>query len=398
MIARVWLIAGVILLHGILSAKAQPTPPPTPPLVATMQNTPTALEAAPRTVSGRYNVALFDGPGTTYAQSQWLTAGVEVTVVERNAVGNWVRVIRTQNGSVTQQGWALVGNFAPARDLRLSEIPVNESIADADLSRLQYANLARLYAAPLLSPISQRAQELYLQSLLEGHDPHTVSLIGDSLTIDPLYLPMIANSASELGPYNHLSETIGFFAPSFGIPGVAARIGMASYTVTDPMWADPAVCIGGESPLECEYRLRRPIIALIMFGANDVLHASPEFYEQHMREILDTSIATGVIPVLSTFTYSPESGIWERAVAFNEILVHLADEYQMPLVNVWAGARSLPDYGLEADGAHMTHSGFRRLKLDSGLENYSGVTLRMLLNLSMLDRLRRELYMGSSFG
>jgi hypothetical protein len=130
-----------------------------------------------------------------------------------------------------------------------------------------------------------------------------------------------------------------------------------------------------------------------MFGSNDVKHIIPERYEAGMRQIVDVTLNKGIVPVIFTFSYHPDNEHWERAVEFNLRLAQIAADYQIPLVNLWAAARPLPDYGLDIDNVHLKNSGFKYLKFSSGNETWYGVALQNLLALRVLDELRRTLDM-----
>jgi hypothetical protein len=197
-----------------------------------------------------------------------------------------------------------------------------------------------------------------------------------------------------LGPYDYIEETIRFFGPHVPNVSAAARLGMASYTVFDPMWADPALCRRGLNPLACEVERTQPSVLFVMFGPNDVLHMTPDEYAANMRRVVVALLDRGVIPVLSTFSYHPGAARFAAAVEFNLALVDIAAEYEVPLINLWSAARALPNYGLDRDNLHMRHSGFYNLKFDTGHETWYGVSLRNLLSIRMLDELRRKLEMG----
>ena len=40
--------------------------------------------------------------------------------------------------------------------------------------------------------------------------------------------------------------------------------------ILDPLFANPELCFPGESVLDCEYRLKRPSIAIIHLALNDM--------------------------------------------------------------------------------------------------------------------------------
>jgi hypothetical protein len=60
----------------------------------------------------------------------------------------------------------------------------------------------------------------------------------------------------------------------------------------------------------------------------------------------------------------------------NAVIVELAREYDVPLINFWKAARDLPQQGIQSDNAHLTTVGYNE---------------RNRLTLIMLDRLQRVL-------
>ncbi len=335
---------------------------------------------------------IYSGPGDTFRRFGILDAGVDVTIVERNDVGNWLHVQRRRGGVSEINGWVMTGHLQLDPALRFSRVPVNDTVPDADPDNVPSADLAALYAAPVIPEISPEMRLVYRRGREMGNQSSVVTKVGDSLSADPLYLSLMNRDDHILGPYDHLQETLDFFGPSTPWESVAAQVGLTSFGVFDPFWA-ATYCEPNETPLACEYRLNAPSVAFIMFGPNDVVHVEVADYETQMRRLIDETLASGIIPVLSTFSYDPASRTWDRAVAFNRTLIDLAREYQVPLINLWAAARPLPYYGLEGDGIHMRHSGYRMLRYDRGDEARAGVALRNLLTLQMLDELRRELPM-----
>jgi hypothetical protein len=333
---------------------------------------------------------LYAGPGDSYPEVRWLPAGVPVEARERNRVGSWLYVSTPDDGI---SGWVPTGYLNSNPDLRFSAIPVNTQLADGDPANVAQPSVAALYAAPLISPISDAMRAVYRRGRDLGSRPDVVTKVGDSLSADPLYLTVMSQEEVVLGPYDYLYDTLTYFRDSMALANVAAQIGLTSYVVFDPMWANADLCRAGESPLACDYRRKQPSIALIMFGANDVRHIDAESFAENMREIVEFTLDRGIIPVLSTFSYSPDAEYWWLSVAFNQAIIDLAAEYEVPLINLWAAARPLDNYGLDIDLTHMSHSGFSYLKYDTGHESWYGVSLRNLLSLVMLDELRLTLEM-----
>src|SRR5687768_9099621 len=77
---------------------------------------------------------------------------------------------------------------------------------------------------------------------------------------------------------NHYHEFTGDENP-FVAHSQAAQTGFNAASVEDALWADPALCEDGETPLVCEYRLYKPSIALIMFGTNDVMTLTAQQFD-----------------------------------------------------------------------------------------------------------------------
>ncbi len=131
-------------------------------------------------------------------------------------------------------------------------------------------------------------------------------------------------------------------------------------------------------------------MALITFSTLDMLSLTSAQYEQAMRRVLDISVERGVIPVLTTAAAEPPGHArWLRTLEFNAVLVNLAREYDVPLMNFWLATRDLPGGGLDPDLVHvsLSFSGWVRF---NGTEDQYGYTAWNRLALQTLDVLRRE--------
>lgn len=347
-------------------------------------------DAAPVEARIAHPSAVHAGPGDTYEQSGELYPGDSVKIIERSDTGNWLRVeYAVPDTSSEADGWVLTGTLQLTPDFHLSDVAVNDSLPDADLSRISDRALAALYRVPVVPDISAAMEDIYARGQALGNAPGVVTKVGDSLSAHSLYLSPLSAGNYDLGPYDYLADTARYFAESLETHSAAARIGLTTFSVFDPAWSS-ARCEPDESPLACEYRLKMPSVAFIMFGANDVGLLTDEQYEEHLRQIVDETLARGIIPVLSTFAASPDADTWPRALRFNRIVVEIADDYDIPLINLWAAARALPDNGLGDDGAHLTVSG-ERINFATGYEALYGVSLQNLLALVTLDKIRREI-------
>ncbi len=370
----------ILLCFPLLTTqiKAQaPTPPPT-------------------ITSAHTDTVVYAGPGDSFHQLSPLSAGLQVEIIERNRVGNWLHIQRLrEDGSAIVDGWVMTGYLNLDPNLSFSDVPVNTTIADGDPANIPFLSVQPLYSAPVIPTVSPAMVDVYQLGQSLGNHADVVTKVGDSMSADVLYLgPLFAQDNYELGPYDDLEETLKFFGPSLLTISVAARIGMTTYVVFDPTWADKAFCLPRESPLDCEYRRKQPSIAFILFGPNDVRHMTADEFGVQMRMIVEATLEKGIIPVLNTFSTDPNADLWWQSVDFNNMLIQVGAEYQIPVINLFVASRPLPAYGLEADAIHMKHSGWTNLKYDSGHESWYGTSLLNLLSLRMMDEIRRTVGMG----
>jgi len=367
------------------------TPSPTFTKTPTVTPTPTYM---PVRVSLREAATIYNGPGTTYLDVGQLGEGAEIAVLERNLVGNWVRIARAGVLRDRQhQRWIMTGKLEFGEDLLFSDTPVNTLLLDANLETVEDEALRQLYALPIIPEIAPEMLEVYERGQRLGNYSEVITKVGDSLTADGLYLSNINEEQYLLGPYDYLDETIRFFQGSVAPVSVAAQKGLNTFSVFSTFMASNTICQPEETPLQCEYNRRQPSISFIMFGPNDVLGFSVEEYDQQMRLIVEETLNHDVIPVLSTFSYHPDNAQWSRAVSYNLAIVQIADDYNVPLMNLWSATRDLPNYGLDADDVHMRRSGVRIIDFSRGYEAKFGGTLRNLIAIHMLHELRLTLEM-----
>lgn len=205
---------------------------------------------------------------------------------------------------------------------------------------------------PIVPTVSERAKEIYLGGIASGNDPHAFSKVGDCQSIREVLLGIydLPGRYMLAGNDAYLLETVEQFAGSFDRDGYAVKGGYNAATVLSPFWADPEVCLAGETPLACEIRVQNPsviIISLEVWWDG----RTPERYEQYMRNIIEYSIEQGVLPILSTKADNVEGDH-----SINAATARLAYEYDIPLWNFWLAAQALPFQGIdpERDGFHIT--------------------------------------------
>jgi hypothetical protein len=336
--------------------------------------------------AGIRNVNVRNGPATHYEIIGTLPAGRTLPLTGVNQAGDWYTVFfRDIYGQQEPQAW--VAAEVVTLDGQCDTLPVVPDPGPPE-------DFLRLMAVPVLpETLSADLRDIFARGQALGNDPHAFTKIGDCNTDTFYFLTAFDWGQYDLGPYETLEPTIDYFAGWFEHTSLAGKIGFNALTVLDPLWSDPQICQpeNGEGPLACEYRLHRPSAVVMMFGPNDMLNLTETQFADAVRGIIDLSLAQGVIPVLTTFTWH-EDNQWLTALRFNMILVDLADEYGVPLINFWRAALPLRNRGLVADYTHLTTSlpGGDYTIIFEDEETPSGYALRNLLTLQMLDHLRRE--------
>jgi len=236
---------------------------------------------------------------------------------------------------------------------------------------------------PIIPVIGPNVVKIYQRGIELGNNPQSFSKIGDCGSTPAWFLGDFDRGPRfySLGEYQNLNAVIEAFHGSYSRTSLAAKSGFNASSIFSALWADPKQCQSGESPLACEYRVNRPVIAFIMLGSNDVFH--PKEFEPQMRKIIEDSILQGVIPVLSTKADNTEGD-----GSINSTIARLAQEYDIPLWNYWRAVQDLPDKGLQSDQVHLTWGPNR---FDDALTMTRAWPVRNLTALQTLDAIWRAI-------
>jgi len=236
--------------------------------------------------------------------------------------------------------------------------------------------------APVIpASVSQRVKLIYQMGLLKGNNPRAFSKVGDCNSTMPYFLGDFDTPGQyDLGDYADLQETVDFFAGSFGRKSLAAKDGLTAHASLSVLWNTWKDCETYETPLTCEYRIHRPMYALISFGTNDA-NGTVDF-EIALRKVIEMTIGNSIIPILSTKADNAEGDY-----SINEAIVRLAYEYELPLWNYWLAVQTLPDKGLRSP-EHLSAGpdGFSTL---TGENLNFGWPVRNLTALQTLDAVRK---------
>jgi hypothetical protein len=260
-------------------------------------------------------------------------------------------------------------------------------LGSLDLEMIAQVDLA---SYPLLPEISANALAIYESGIAQGNNPRTFIKVGDCMTDNPNFLNPIGAGDYALGDYEDLQYVIDQYIDgelnSFDRKSQAAAGGFNAASVLDALWANPQFCEAGETPLACEVRVMKPSVALVMFGTNDTQYLTEDQFDFFMRSMIVEIIRNGTLPIMSTFPYRPEFP--EKSVVFNQIIVQIAEDYDVPLINLWLALEELPNRGIdEVETTHMSapEGGAACYFIGPNLE--AGFTMRNLMNLQALDAL-----------
>lgn len=202
---------------------------------------------------------------------------------------------------------------------------------------------------PIVPTLSAQALRVFQRGQELGNDLHSFSRIGDCQSVPAIFLGIYDTDGYWLGDgYKYLQLTIDQFAGSFKRTNITAKDGFGVSSVLTPLMSDPKLCNPTETPLECEYRIHKPIIAFIAMGTNWKPNSEITF-ERYLRQVIEWCIDHGIIPVLVT-----KADNIENDNLLNVSIARMAYDYDMPLYNAWAEVQDLPNHGLEPDNTYLT--------------------------------------------
>lgn len=339
---------------------------------------PTLPAWADAQVLGPAGGELRTGVGTDYHSLGHMPPGTPLLLAGRDANMTWFQVISADQriGWVEAQHLVIHRTDLTSLPLGWVEPDPNASIAASD--------------APGLSPeVIARAKEIYAHGQRLGNNPNSVLLVGDSVNEEGRFLKAFAEGNYDLGAFTYLQPTIDAYyaAGAFAATYLTEHTGLTYPMILDPLFANPELCFPGESVLDCEYRLKRPSIAIIYLGLNDMRFFPPEEYARNMERVMQSLIGYGVVPVLTTFTIANEYEYAGPTPEYLAVMRQVAASLDIPLIDYHRAAATLPHRGTGEDGAHLTFPAGHRIAF-TGDQYLYGTTLRELLTLQTLHELR----------
>jgi hypothetical protein len=271
-----------------------------------------------------------------------------------------------------------------------SAAPSVTAEAESGTTPLQKA----LRAYPVLPTFGSRARVLAIRGKQRGNRPGVFAKIGDSISAWSFFMVPIGQGGLRLGSYAKLEPTVNFFintptrtGNSFIEHSLSALDGWLSGDLIDPSKAAPGVCSAGETPVACELRVNKPSVALIMIGTNDLPISDTATFRRNLDRVLTIVESAGVIPVVSTIPYRRDQTIFEqRALAFNQVIVQVAQAHAAPLWNYWLAIEGLPANGVSTDGIHPSIPYDGNTAIFDTDHLVAGFNMRNLTGLQVLER------------
>lgn len=247
---------------------------------------------------------------------------------------------------------------------------------------------------------------IYTAGLEAGNEPAVFAKIGDSITWAraKYFLYPVGDGRIVYGPYPRLARAVDYYSVttledgenSFTTISTGAVSALTSEDLQDPAFA-PAEC-GGLSRVECEYERVNPSVAVIMVGTTDVhSYGDAARFEVSLRELVETTLARNIIPILTTI---PESNslqvahvdVWLDVASYNAAIERTAKRYGIPYIDYHAAVTPLPGYGLDENMIHPSYPPDENTAdfADGDLSTY-GYTVRNMVTLEALNQVYARL-------
>ena len=349
-----WILAS----YGTLAGDVSAVPVEAALLPASGGLVPTAAPGAtapPRDpASAGYNHTFTITAKSTYVRdaSDWganriasLFLGQVLPAAGRNTSGEWVQLLLYGG-----PGWvpAYVGKL----DTDLLSLPVVDALLAPPPPDQPASQPVTLPAyIPVITP---RMKAVYQQAPAYGRSQRMFAIIGDCNSERWLYQDLVAKSLIDLRGRDYLWPTILQFKPAFYRESLAISGGFNAASVLDPVWSDPQQCRLNESPFDCELRVSRASIVIILLGTGD--QYTWQSFEVNYRALIEDALKKGALPVVVTKLDSleflegkaPEGHI-------NDAIRRLAAEYEVPLLDFAQAAAGLTNRGLTDEPGHDFH-------------------------------------------
>jgi PKD repeat protein len=201
-----------------------------------------------------------------------------------------------------------------------------------------------------LSPVYNNGQNAGLSSSAFG-------VVGDQTAADPNFLRTIFNLDPNMSNIGELQATIDRFNTTGSF--TRSSVGVGTITAQDLLniTSNPA-CNGAETLLQCEMRLSTGSIVIVSIGYQDAVNNLDNgSFEAQINQIVQQALASNVIPVLMTIQPSTNPTVNDKIDDFNEIILNVANNSNVPVINTWRALNELPNQGLSGENPSVDGNG-----------------------------------------
>lgn len=226
--------------------------------------------------------------------------------------------------------------------------------------------------------------------------PDVFAKVGASNTVNTNFFHCFDGNDVDLGEHKKLAPSWEFFRKtkaddshsSFNRTSLAATVGWGAFKTVE----------GSPSPIEQEVAAIKPSFAVVLLGTNDTYEQGVLGFDKSMIRVVEQLLQLKVVPLITTIPPRADTTVANALVPeMNAILRAIAQQYQIPFLDLWQLLEVLPDKGLVGDGVHLgvySSGGKARgcwLTQDSLKK---GMNLRNWISLEALDRARQFLLEG----
>jgi hypothetical protein len=292
-------------------------------------------------------------PDWTAVRLASLFKNAVVGVTARDTFGNWLQIASSPPGWVPAGVGTLSGG--------LMELPVAWELALPTPAPTQVGQPPA--ELPAYVPVmTLRMRDLYALAALRGRNPRVFAVAGDCNSERHIYSDLIYNGWYGYEGNEYLHSTWRYFGNSMRRPSLAVDGGFNSASLQDPAWADPRQCKSGETPFTCELRVSNASIVFIQVGTGD--HLNWRTFEANYRRLIETAIASNVLPVVVTKADDLEAQEGGAEPGYiNGVIRRLAAEYQVPLLDFEMATRVMDNHGLVDEPGNDFHLSFNAISL-----------------------------------
>ncbi|PCC74761.1 hypothetical protein SAMN02745121_06059 [Nannocystis exedens] len=180
--------------------------------------------------------------------------------------------------------------------------------------------------------------------------------VGGSSTASTNFLHCLADAMQVMELPAELQPTVDYFNATAAGMGTTSfsRVSLAAMAG----WSGVDVLTGMPSPLVNEVTEISPRFALVLLGTAELEVPPPDgvfTFADNLTLVVDTLIAGGTIPILSTMpTRTMPAGIEAYVARYNAFVRALAQGRKIPLIDLNLELSGLPGFGLAADGIDLS--------------------------------------------